>query len=390
MIIKTVKISKLKPAEYNPRKMDEVELKKLERSLSKYGMVEPVVINKDNTVIGGHQRLVAAKNIGLVEVPCFQVKLDKNDERLLNLALNRIHGEWDFEKLDALVKQLKEDGADLQQSGFDDVEFAQLEARMADDVEQDEVPDAENVKAVCKAGDIWILGTHRLMCGDSTNKNAVTALLNGAKPSLMITDPPYGIDYDPDWRNDAAKKGFIAHAAIRVGVVTNDHICDWSLAWELSPSKAAYVWHAGIKASIVQGSLEKAGYEIRAQIIWAKLRFAISRGHYHWQHEPCWYAIKKSENADWIGDRCQTTLWEVNLDENVAGGHSTQKPVECMARPMRNHSGDVYEPFSGSGTTIIAAEQLNRRCFAMELEPRYCDIAIARWEKLTGGKAKRQ
>lgn len=240
-------------------------------------------------------------------------------------------------------------------------------------------------------GDVWILGGHRLRCGDSTNASDVSAALGDGHPTLMVTDPPYGVDYDPNWRNEAAKAGKLAYADRRVGEVANDDREDWTPAWKLFPGAVGYVWHAGRHASAVQASLLAADFEIRNQVIWAKSNFPISRGHYHWRHEPCWYAVRKGKTANWIGDRKQTTLWEINLDKNVEGGHSTQKPVECMARPIRNHDApEVYDPFLGSGTTISAAEQLGRRCFGLELEPRYCDVIVERWQTLTGGKAKRE
>jgi DNA modification methylase len=173
----------------------------------------------------------------------------------------------------------------------------------------------------------------------------------------------------------------IHHADRRVGTVENDGRADWTDAWRLFPGDVAYVWHADRHASEVQMSVEAAGFEIRAQVVWAKPRFAISRGHYHWQHEPCWYAVRKGATASWAGDRSQTTLWQIALDKNVEGGHSTQKPMECMERPIRNHHGDVYEPFCGSGTTVIAAARQGRRCFAVEISPAYCDVIRKRWTK---------
>lgn len=168
----------------------------------------------------------------------------------------------------------------------------------------------------------------------------------------------------------------------------NDDRVDWTEAWALSPAHVVYCWHADQHASRVQSSLESADYEMRSQIIWAKPHFPISRGHYHWQHEPCWYAVRKGHSAGWIGDRSQTTLWQITLDRNVDGGHSTQKPVECMERPIRNHEGDVHDPFLGSGTTLVACEKLGRKCYGMEISPAYCDAIVKRWETLTGKKAR--
>jgi DNA modification methylase len=261
-----------------------------------------------------------------------------------------------------------------------------------------------------------VLGDHRLLCGDSTDAAAVSKLLAGAVPNLMVTDPPYGVDYDPNWR------GEVTGAKVRQsGKVLNDHRADWREAWVLFPGNAVYVWHAGVYASTVQQSLEASGFDIRGQIIWAKDRIVLSRGNYHWKHEPCWYAVRKGKTAAWRGSRKQGTVWEIQglskgklfdlvtkvvategIEDTLwripatvddgATGHGTQKPVECMRRPIRNNSkpGDgVYDPFLGSGSTLIAAELEKRRCFGLELNPAYCDVIVKRWETFTGKKARR-
>jgi DNA modification methylase len=229
-------------------------------------------------------------------------------------------------------------------------------------------------------GQLWQIGRHRLLCGDSTDESDVERLLDGAEPNLMVTDPPYGVEYDADWRSSLDS---IDRAT---GRVQNDDRASWVDAWALAPSVVAYCWHADRHASTVQVELEKADYSIRSQIVWVKPHFALSRGHYHWQHEPCWYAVREGENASWIAGRDQSTVWEVNngtfqgnrRGEDASTGHGTQKPVECMQRPIRNHKGDVYEPFCGSGTSIIAAEQEGRTCHAMEIDPGYCAVILER------------
>jgi len=173
-----------------------------------------------------------------------------------------------------------------------------------------------------------------------------------------------------------------ARADRAIGKVSNDDRCDWSEAWVLSPSRVAYVWHAGIKSNVVQDSLEKCDYQLRSQIIWAKNNLVISRGDYHVKHEPCFYAVKKGNKGNWASDRKQTTEWEKDKPQKSETGHSTQKPVECMARPIRNHDGDVYDPFLGSGTTMVAAHQLNRKCYGMEIDPKYCQVIVDRMKKL--------
>jgi DNA modification methylase len=240
-------------------------------------------------------------------------------------------------------------------------------------------------------GDIYLLGDHRIMCGDSTDKESVLKLLGGGVPSLMVTDPPYGVEYDPNWRNEAERKNGEAFGGRAIGKVLNDDRADWREAWELYPGNVAYVWHSALHSSEVDASLVAAGFEIRSQIIWAKHRFAISRGHYHWQHEPCWYAVRKNESGNWSGDRSQTTLWAITHNASDTG-HGTQKPIECMLRPIENNSksGDiVYDPFLGSGTTLIAAEKSGRTCYGMELSPQYVDVIVKRWEDFTGRKAEK-
>jgi len=252
------------------------------------------------------------------------------------------------------------------------------------EIEEDEAPEPPE-EPVTKPGDIWALGPHRLLCGDSTDAEGVARLLDGAEPFIMVTDPPYGVEYDPEWRVDSGL------SEPRRGAVQNDDRVDWSEAYALFPGDVSYVWHDACESGQVADNLRASTFEIRNQVIWRKSRFAISRGAYHWQHEPCWYAVRKGSTARWCGDRSQSTVWDISHVKNETG-HSTQKPVECMARPIRNHGekGDiVYDPFLGSGTTLIAAEQLGRVCYGVEISPAYCDVIVQRWENLTGQKAER-
>ena len=226
-------------------------------------------------------------------------------------------------------------------------------------------------------------GTHRLVCGDATDPAAVALALAGARPHLMVTDPPYGVGYDPAWRQKVGKGGYA------LGKVLNDGQADWRKAWALFPGDVAYVWHSSLHGSVVEASLAEVGFHTRSQIIWDKGRLIISRGHYHWRHEPCWYAVRKGKTASWAGDRKQTTVWQIPHRRSETG-HGTQKPLLCMQRPIENHSrpGDaVYDPFVGSGTTIIAAELTGRACHALELDPVYVDVAVRRWEAATGRSA---
>jgi len=239
---------------------------------------------------------------------------------------------------------------------------------------------------VSRLGDVWVLGGHRLICGDCTDPATVERVLAGVTPHLMITDPPYGVAYDPTWRNRVG-----ISATGRTGAVPNDHRADWREGWALFPGEVAYVWHAGRYTRTVAESLETAGFTIRSQIVWAKSRLVLGRGDYHYQHEPCFYAVREGKTGHWQGARDQTTLWSISSrDQDAATIHGTQKPVECMRRPMLNNSSPgqaVYEPFSGSGTTIIAAETTGRVCHAIEISPAYVDVAILRWQAFTGKEA---
>ncbi|RMF71540.1 MAG: site-specific DNA-methyltransferase, partial [Planctomycetota bacterium] len=237
--------------------------------------------------------------------------------------------------------------------------------------------------AVTRPGDVWLLGDHRLLCGDATNADHVARLFAGATAGLMVTDPPYGVSYHPEWRQAAG----LADGG-RTAEIANDDRVDWTDAWRLFPGNVAYVWHAGVHAASVAAQLESVGFGIRAQIIWAKPTFAISRGHYHWKHEPAWYLVREGATASWSGDHAQCTVWEIAHDRDDVTEHSTQKPLECMLRPMRNHDiAEVYDPFVGSGTTIMAAERARRRCFAMEITPSFCDVAVSRWERSAAAEA---
>jgi DNA modification methylase len=306
---------------------------------------------------------------------------------------------------------------DLELAGFDN---AAAQGLLEPDAPVDAEPQADRAAELAKKwktkpGQLWILGSHRLLCGDSTNPADVGRLLGKEKPRLMITDPPYGVNYDAKGREAELGK---SKAGRRIGAVENDDRAAWAKTYSLFPGDIAYVWHSGLYSSTVCQGLESCGFQMRSQIIWKKKTFVISRGDYHWSHEPCWYAVRKGRQADFQGGRKQktiwadiidaykpkgkdlfatlidektvyafpataTTVWEISGDKNVDGGHSTQKPVECMARPMSNHEGNVYEPFSGSGTTIIAAENLGRRCFAIEISPNYTAVALQRYQDAT-------
>lgn len=379
-----MKLSAIKSNPKNPRLIRDEKFDRLKKSLESFPQMmelRPIVVDESGVILGGNMRYQALKALGKSEIPDEWVKraneLTEEQKREFIIKDNAGFGEWDW---DLIANEW--DDLPLSDWGLDVPDFQTIE----DDTEtRDAEPQIDkaaelNAKWQVKSGDLWQIGDHRLLCGDSTNAQNAACVLDGATPNLMITDPPYGVEYNAEWRNDAAQKGLIGYATRSIAPVLNDDRVDWSDAYRLFPGDVAYIWHDGRRASEVQASIELAGFEIRCQIIWAKPVFAISRGHYHWQHEPCWYAFRTGKTANWIGDHFQTTLWNINRDMAAAGGHSTQKPLECMARPIRNHEGDVYEPFAGSGTTLVACQNLNRKCYAIEISPNYCAVILERMQ----------
>lgn len=378
---RTVDLSDLIPYERNPRKISKENFFRLKKSIQELGYHQRVICNASSDgkyrIIGGHQRLKIFRELGWKQLTILTPDRELSDAEFRRLLVqdNLPFGEHDF---DILMEDF--DREELLDWGMSE---DLLPRETIIDPEEDELPEPP-AEPISKPGDVWILGNHRLMCGDSTKADDVARLLGDVKPHLMVTDPPYGVEYDASWREKAGING----KNVAKGKVLNDDKADWREAWALFPGNIAYVWHAGNKAHIVAESLIACGFNIRAQIIWAKSQLVIGRGDYHHQHEPCWYAVKGTGN--WTGDRKQTTLWQIDKPQKSETGHSTQKPVECMRRPMENNSSEgqaVYEPFSGSGTTIIAGEQIGRHVFAMELNPAYVDVAVKRWENFTKQKA---
>ena len=389
---------KPQPYDKNPRVISDQAVAKVAMSLREYGFQQPIVVDAQGVIVAGHTRLRAAKSLGLKKVPVVVADLPEEKARAYRLADNRTNQEasWDDDILAEELDVLKDLGFDLSLTGFDVDEIGKLLAEATEGLtDPDETPEPP-VNPVTVLGDVWVLGRHRIICGDSTKAEDVERVLNGVKPHLMVTDPPYGVEYDPTWRDGV---GAFGNTKMR-GKVENDDRADWTEVWSLFPGDVAYVWHGALHATTVAANLESAGFHVRSQIIWTKQHFAMSRGDYHWMHEPCWYALRKGRTGHWAGDRKQTTVWAIeSLNPSGRKGgdaadgkltHGTQKPVECMKRPIENNSSPgqaVYEPFSGSGTTIIAAEMTGRSCHAIELNPAYVDVAIKRWQDFTGQKA---
>jgi len=382
-------IVRVKPYERNPR-LNDAAIDAVASSLREFGWRQPIVVDRDGVIVVGHTRWKAARKLGLKEVPVHVADLTPEQAKAYRLADNQTAtiAEWDKELLPLELADLQCAGFNLGLLGFSEDELAKYLQPVQEGLcDPDEVP-APPDEATTQPGDLWLLGEHRLLCGDSTNTDHVARLLEDRKPKLMVTDPPYGVEYDPEWRHESG-----LNKSDRIGKVTNDDRVDWTEAYTLFPGDVCYVWHAGRFAAELATGLSAVGFEVRNQIIWRKSRFAISRGHYHWQHEPCWYAVRKGRSAHWTGDRSQSTVWDIAAKDGTGETrHGTQKPVECMARPIRNHGkigNEIYDPFLGSGTTIIAAEMLRRRCYGLEIDPAYCDLIVLRYERFTGKKAER-
>ena len=386
-------IERLRPYARNAKMHGSDQVARIAASMARFGWTVPCMVGDDGELIAGHGRVLAATELGLHEVPVIRLgHLDEAERRAYRIADNKLTelGDWDEGLLRDEVAGLLAEDFDLSLLGFaeDELEALLQDPDLGEDGAaegEDEVPEPP-ADPVSVPGDLWRLGSHRLICGDSTSADVVAKLLGDVRPLLMVTDPPYGVEYDPSWRNQSG-----ASATKRTGKVLNDDRADWREAWALFPGDVAYVWHGALHATTVADSLIAAGFDIRSQIIWAKDRLVLSRGDYHWQHEPCWYAVKKRGKGHWAGDRKQTTLWQIaNKDQDAETVHGTQKPVECMRRPILNNSSPgqaIYEPFMGSGTTLIAAETTGRVCYGIELNPAYVDVAITRWQNLTGQAA---
>jgi DNA modification methylase len=393
---RTVKASELAPHPNNWRKHPKSQQDAIRGILAEVGFVDALMVRLlpggKYQIVDGHLRAETAPDM---DVPVLVVDLDDAEAAKVLATFDPIGAmaEADKENLDAILKGVETQSDALREMLEDLAKDAGCEWAKGSggEVVEDEVPEPP-AEPVTKPGDLWLLGEHRLLCGDSTKGEDVGRLLGDRKPFLMVTDPPYGVEYDPEWRQEAKRPDGTPYGAKRTGVVENDEIMDWTPAYKLFPGHVAYVWHADRFAADLVVNLRDAKFEIRTQVIWRKPRFAISRGHYHWQHEPCWYAVRKGGSSKWCGDRSQSTVWDIALkDGGEDTNHGTQKPVECMARPIRNHGDkddDIYDPFLGSGTTLIAAQQLNRRCYGMEISPAYCDVIVKRWENLTGEKAR--
>jgi len=377
------KIGELVPYVSNPRQITEKQAKDLKASLERFGVADPIIINTDNTIIGGHQRKKILESLmGIdpdyeidVRVPDRELSIDESRE--LNIRLNKNSGEWDFDILADCF-----DLDDLLEWGFEKSELdLDLWSPEAPEDAEPQIDRAEELREIwgVETGQLWQLGEHRLVCGDCTDKAVVDILMKGELTSLIVTDPPYGVDYEGGANNDNKREklegdtGTELYAGfLKVAPVEN--MC------------ALYMWHAGRRANEVYQSAINAGFEIRSQIIWHKLKahYGAWMAQYKQKHEPCIYCVKGS--PEFVGATNEVTVWEYDQPSRNEF-HPTQKPIEIMERAIANHPyGIVYEPFNGSGSTLIACERLNRKCRAVEISPAYVAVAIQRWVDVTGGE----
>jgi DNA modification methylase len=401
MKIQEVQLSRLVEAPWNANRLSAALLVKLERSLSQFGTVQNLVArpHPDRSdrfeVLSGNQRLRVYRKLGLESAPVVVVELDDARARLLAQALNRTRGSDDPKAYAALLEEVLQELPAAEVTTILPESEASIDRllRQYGSERSEAVPGLlPPAEPRSRQGEIYELGQHRLLCGDATDGDQVERLLAGESVSVLVTDPPYGVGVEHSWRDGVRQPA----GSARTATLLNDDRADWREAYQLSSAKVAYVWHGALHAGLVGHGLVEAGFELRQQIIWVKQIHSLSRAHYQWRHEPCWYAVRKGTSAGWQGDRKQTTVWEEASpiagfgsggSEDAATAHPTQKPVALYTRPILNHTepGEVvYDPFAGSGTALVAAEQHGRRCLLIELDPGWCDVIRDRYQALTG------
>jgi len=387
MEFKKLAIDDLIPASYNPRKKlkpGDREFEKIKNSITEFGYVDPVIVNKNLTVIGGHQRISVLKTLGYSEIDCVVIDIDKTKEKALNIALNKISGEWNKELLADLIQDLQTLDYDVAFTGFEPPEIEQLfnEIHSKDIQEDDFDVDAELTQpAITKKGDVWILGRHRLVCGDSTDPAVFSLLMEGKKANLVVTDPPYNVAYEA-----------------KAGTIQNDNLKDaefyrflhqafTNVVEVMEKDASIYVFHADTEGLNFRKAFVDAGFYLSGVCIWAKQSLVLGRSPYHWKHEPILYGWRKDGKHTWYADRKQSTIW--NFDRPAKNElHPTMKPVALCAYPIANSSMSnciVLDPFGGSGSTLIACEQTNRICHTIELDEKYADVIVKRYIEIIGG-----
>lgn len=387
MLIEKKRTAELLPAEYNPRKdlrPGDAEYEKLKRSIEQFGYVEPVIWNKTTgRVVGGHQRLKVLLDMGMTEVDCVVVELDAEKEKALNIALNKISGEWDKEKLALLISDLQGADFDVSLTGFEPDEIdALFKDSIKDGIKDDDFDvDAELQKpAIAKQGDLWLLGRHRLVCGDSTKTDTFSLLMADKRANLVVTDPPYNVNYEG-----------------AAGKIKNDNMVGDAfytflfdafscMAGVMADDASIYVFHADTEGLNFRKAFSDAGFYLSGTCIWKKQSLVLGRSPYQWQHEPVLFGWKKKGKHLWYTGRKESTIWEFDKPKKN-GDHPTMKPVPLLAYPIMNSSMSnaiVLDPFGGSGSTLIACEQTERVCHTIELDEKFCDVIVKRYIEQVG------
>ena len=386
MEIKELPLKELKPAAYNPRKKlkkGDKEYEKIKQSLLKFGYVDPIIVNEDLTVIGGHQRLTVLKDLDYETAKCVIVDLPKEDEKALNIALNKITGQWDEALLADLLLDLQESDFNLDLTGFEPPEIDDILSNVHDkELSEDEFDVEEELKkpTVSRRGDIWQLGKHRVICGDSTKSETYDQLLGDKKANLVVTDPPYNVDVEETAGkilNDNMSDGDFYQFLLSMFTQVENHMED---------DASIYVFHADTEGLNFRKAFKEAGFYLSGCCIWKKNSLVLGRSPYQWQHEPCLYGWKKKGKHQWFSDRKQTTIWEYDRPKS-SKDHPTMKPIQLMAYPIQNSSMRgtiVLDPFLGSGSTLIAADQTGRVCYGIELDEKFVDVIVKRYIEVTG------
>ena len=387
MIIEKKNTVDLLPADYNPRKdlkPGDAEYEKLKRSIEQFGYVEPVIWNKTTgRVVGGHQRLKVLIDMGMTEVDCVVVELSEEKEKALNVALNKISGDWDKDKLALLIADLQGADFDVSLTGFEPAEIdALFKDTLKDGVKDDDFDVGAELEkpTFSKAGDVWTLGRHRLICGDSTKSETFEMLMGSTKANLVITDPPYNVNYEGS-----------------AGKIKNDNMADEAfynfllaaytqMHSAMADDASIYVFHADTEGLNYRRAFADAGFYLSGCCIWKKQSLVLGRSPYQWQHEPCLYGWKKNGKHQWYTGRKETTIWEFDKPKKN-GDHPTMKPIPLLAYPIMNSTMSnavVLDPFGGSGSTLIACEQTDRICYTVELDEKFCDVIVKRYIEQVG------
>jgi len=386
--LKMLPVSVLKPAAYNPRKKlkpGDKEYEKIKKSIEEFGFADPLVVNADMTIIGGHQRLTVAMALGYTEVPCAVVDIDKTREKALNIALNKITGAWDDSLLADLLKDIENSNFDLGKTGFDPPEIETLFNKVHDkDVKEDDFDVESELKqpTFSQVGDLWMLGRHRVLCGDSTKAECYDTLMDDVKANLVLSDPPYNVDVEEtagkimnDNMGDSEFYEFLLAAFKQM----HSHLAD---------DGSIYIFHADTEGLNFRKAFKDAGFYLSGCCIWKKNALVLGRSPYQWQHEPCLYGWKQKGKHQWYSDRKQTTIWEYDRPKSNKD-HPTMKPIGLMSYPIRNSTmtnGIVLDPFLGSGSTLIACEETDRVCRGIELDPKFVDVIVKRYIEHNEGR----